>query len=413
MIRPRPLAPSTSPALFTSPTGDHRTRSMRVQGTSASFASPQSLQADMFRSNVKSDPQSSSSRATGRPSNSSGAQFVDYSDNGALFRQVREIRLGSSPRRPTSDPSRDRYSPPSSPRTYLTPREVEAQAVANSHAASRALRYNRASPPNALLSALSSAPTVTKTAKPDPWAHTARLAIPPGADPMQALDEWLSGPSDEALVLPLPDHARPSGQPSFARGWRRPKFVPGPAFEEHQARDRMKPPKHGGRSKAEQLGSVTDSWGAFQEVNGAKPLGIFEIEPDPPSRNTSPFKTAEAEAEQIDMARQEALERARAGMSIGHENPYSHTSGEDAYSPRRSNTPGMIRSSIDIPSTLSTPCPARTGHIHDPLLAFARRHASSSTAPLRDLELRRSETPRSDVFGPTSQIARGRKAQGV
>lgn len=403
MARPCPLAPSISP------TEIHRTRSMRDLGMSASFASPHSLQADA----VKPDPHSSSSRATGRPSNSSGVQFVDHSDDRALIRQVREIRLGSSPRRPTSDLSRDRYSPPSSPRTHLTPLEVEAQAVANSHAASRALRYIRASPPKNLLSAVSSAPTITKKTKPDPWAHTARLAILPGIDPMQALNEWLSGPSDEVMDLPLPDHAISSEQPSFARGWRQPKFVPGPAFEDHQARDRMKPPKHGGRTKAEQLGSVTDSWGAFHEVDGTKPFGIFEIEPDPPSRNTSPFKTAEAEAEQIDVARQEALGRARAGMGTGFENVYSYILDEDHRSLRRPNMPGMTRSSSDTPSTLSTPCPVRTGHSHDPLLCFSNRHASSSTAPHRDLKLRRPNTPRSDVYGPTAEIARGRKDQRV
>jgi hypothetical protein len=368
MARSRPLVPSTSP------TGSHRMVSMRDQRMSSSYASSHS-----FRANIaKPDPHSTSSRATGRPSNSSGVHHVDGSDDGALFRQVREIPLGSSARRPTSDTSRDRYSPLSSPRTHLTPREVEAQAVANSHAASRALRYIRASPPKALLSAVSSAPTVTKTTKPDPWAHTARLAIHPGVDPMQALDEWLSGPSDEVMDVPLPDHARSSGQPSFARGWRQPsfargwrqpKFVPGPAFEDHQARDRMKPPKHGGRSKAEQLGSVTDSWGAFDEVDGTKPFGIFEIEPDPPSRNTSPFKTAEADAEQINMARQEALGRARAGMSTGHEDLHSHTSDENVRFLRRSNVPGETRPSSDIPSTLSTPCPAGRGHGHDPLLS--------------------------------------------
>lgn len=57
------------------------------------------------------------------------------------------------------------------------------------------------------------------------------------------------------------------------------------------AREAMRPPKYGGYSKRDQLGSVNDSWGAEESVDdgGVRRLGLFQVEPEPPSPPASPF----------------------------------------------------------------------------------------------------------------------------
>ena len=102
--------------------------------------------------------------------------------------------------------------------------------------------------------------------------------------------------------------------------WRQPKLEPSPSTTSSLLdRDRSRPPIFGGRSKKEQLGSVTDSWGPMEGEGHDRAYGIFEIEDDPPSRSTSPFKVASKEAGEIDkqenmrIAKEEALQRARKG----------------------------------------------------------------------------------------------------
>lgn len=56
------------------------------------------------------------------------------------------------------------------------------------------------------------------------------------------------------------------------------------------AREAMRPPKYGGYSKRDQLGSVADSWGAEMTPDeGARRLGLFQVEPEPPSPPATPF----------------------------------------------------------------------------------------------------------------------------
>jgi hypothetical protein len=81
----------------------------------------------------------------------------------------------------------------------------------------------------------------------------------------------------------------------------------------------LQPPALGGKSKKDQLGSVNASWGPLGEA-GTKIYGMFEIEQDPPSRSTSPFKE-EIEEEvrparsEVRSAKYEAIGRARMGTS--------------------------------------------------------------------------------------------------
>ena len=77
----------------------------------------------------------------------------------------------------------------------------------------------------------------------------------------------------------------------------------------------------GGRSKKDQLGSVAESWGPVPQAL----KGMFEIEHDPPSRSTSPFKEIEDidggdderdrshTRREVEIAMREAWQRARAG----------------------------------------------------------------------------------------------------
>ncbi|RXK39193.1 hypothetical protein M231_03550 [Tremella mesenterica] len=106
---------------------------------------------------------------------------------------------------------------------------------------------------------------------------------------------------------------RPISRPSSVRmnpqerpwEWRRPQFHPSQSIEELEARRRMRPPKLGGRSKREELGSAEESWlesepitlptlpsltSIGENVLNSGRKGMFQIEDDPPSRSTSPFK---------------------------------------------------------------------------------------------------------------------------
>lgn len=63
--------------------------------------------------------------------------------------------------------------------------------------------------------------------------------------------------------------------------WRQPYFQPSKVHEEMLQRESIRPPVFGGRSKNQQLGSVSESWGAKPTLE--IPKGMFELEDDPPS----------------------------------------------------------------------------------------------------------------------------------
>ena len=97
--------------------------------------------------------------------------------------------------------------------------------------------------------------------------------------------------------------------------WRQPIYHPTARKDEMIARDRMRPPPPGGKSKKDALGSVAESWGPLE----TRPYGMFEIEADPPSRSTSPFRQQEQveprhpTRNEVKCAKEDALELARKG----------------------------------------------------------------------------------------------------
>lgn len=73
----------------------------------------------------------------------------------------------------------------------------------------------------------------------------------------------------------------------------RPRFRPTPSYEAWVHRAENRPPVLGGRSKKDDLGSISESWGPVREEDADVPdlyKGLFEVDLDPPSRSTSPFK---------------------------------------------------------------------------------------------------------------------------
>ncbi|WVQ80224.1 hypothetical protein IAT38_002329 [Cryptococcus sp. DSM 104549] len=120
----------------------------------------------------------------------------------------------------------------------------------------------------------------------------------------------------------------------FARGWKQPRFQPGPAYEKMMAKERMLPPKLGGRSKKDLLGSINDSWGPIDEFADLdeERRGMFEILEDPPSRSTSPFK--EVEEEDLKVAKVEAWERARAGTAFQQGGEYVEEEEQEELQPQ-------------------------------------------------------------------------------
>jgi len=112
-----------------------------------------------------------------------------------------------------------------------------------------------------------------------------------------------------------------------------PRFQPGPGYDRQLGRTDMRPPILGGRSKKDQLGSVAESWGA--PASRERTYGMFQIEIDPPSRSTSPFKTAEVPDiepdHEIFATKLDFLRRARAGTSYEH--PATNNASPLALSP--------------------------------------------------------------------------------
>lgn len=74
-----------------------------------------------------------------------------------------------------------------------------------------------------------------------------------------------------------------------------------------QERGLVRPKRYGGMSKKDMLGSVEESWGGGERI-----YGMFEVEADPPSRSTSPFRGDQS----VRKAKEEALVRARAGTDF-------------------------------------------------------------------------------------------------
>lgn len=94
-----------------------------------------------------------------------------------------------------------------------------------------------------------------------------------------------------------------------SRRTRHPIFEPGPGYAALQARIDMRPPKLGGYSKKDQLGSIAESWGSVQGRN----YGMFGNQPDPKSRSNSPFRVLVDPDAELTMAKERALRQARQG----------------------------------------------------------------------------------------------------
>lgn len=169
----------------------------------------------------------------------------------------------------------------------------------------------------------------------------------------------------------------------------------------------------GGKSKKDQLGSVNSSWGPLGE-EGPKVYGMFEIERDPPSRSTSPFKdgkvaaaaalleeeAAEKEARrpewsEVKSAKYEAIGRARQGTTWD----------------RRVGTSEEVKPQLidDTPKPIETPQALRDRDQRSVVdSAFGSRNGRG-TSEYNDLS---AQTPMSsisrasrDVFGPKEPVS--------
>ncbi|KAI9636181.1 uncharacterized protein MKK02DRAFT_44884 [Dioszegia hungarica] len=257
---------------------------------------------------------------------SSYAATEDEDD--ALHSAVRSIQLNSSSPRA---PERDR-KPTHKILTDLSESDFDKQAEANSRAASLAMTRNQWGfrttmappvPPRSISIDLRTTTSARPPITPGPpeWTGSIRTQTTTAARTAKPAfeEEWFAAPPNETLNDPNPDAWR--YRDPIPRGWNQPVFRPGRRFQEIEARERLLPPALGGRSKKDQLGSVNASWGPLGE-QGTKVYGMFEIEQDPPSRSTSPFKEEADEEErqrpgrhEVREARGEAMERAREGTN--------------------------------------------------------------------------------------------------
>ena len=114
------------------------------------------------------------------------------------------------------------------------------------------------------------------------------------------LDNWFSSVDLNMAEAPGLCSTSPAPEDPYIHGrgrsgwepdWHQPRFEPSPEYEDVQARSRLRPPPLGGLSHKDKLGSVSESWGHPTE----KVYGMFEIQEDPPSRSTSPFRDESAE----------------------------------------------------------------------------------------------------------------------
>ncbi|KAK8847613.1 hypothetical protein IAR55_005472 [Kwoniella newhampshirensis] len=141
---------------------------------------------------------------------------------------------------------------------------------------------------------------------------SAFLAARPGPESAQDIMSWFSGEDPETLAGVVGNMTIDGrGEEQLERSWRQPRFQAGPIYEKMLARDRMLPPKLGGRSKKDSLGSIDASWGPTPKLTEEERKGMFEILEDPPSRSTSPYKNIVKE--ELERAKTEAWKRARNG----------------------------------------------------------------------------------------------------
>lgn len=343
-----------------------------------------------------------------RRSPSAASASVAGSSDEELSKIIRSVRLDSA----TSDESgeRDDWQPSQAIESDLSTIDFNKQAMSNSLAASRALTHV----PNSIR-AVSEQPFKQAKRHPLPVRPTQTLhnkgrpKLPerPAAacrahevNPWQAKDRrqdfettWFAAPADNTLDDPTPGAW--AWRDRVPSGWRQPKFRPSAKYEEAAARERLRPPTLGGKSKKDQLGSVNESWGPIDE-EGEKVYGMFEIERDPPSRSTSPFKeeSPRSKQEAVRAAKNEAYERGRQGM------PWAGLT----YAQQLPDRPqaGYVASQRTQGSTFGAYTPQNTGIQSS--IAYGTRPSAFSSGYTLSPNDRYEQTPVTtasrDVFGP-------------
>jgi hypothetical protein len=100
--------------------------------------------------------------------------------------------------------------------------------------------------------------------------------------PFTATSGVEQGPAESKVdAAILRSHASTSGLP-FAR----PARSTFPSADQRLARELMRPPKYGGHSKRDKLGTIAESWGP--DPSDPLRIGLFQHEPEPPSPTASP-----------------------------------------------------------------------------------------------------------------------------
>lgn len=120
-----------------------------------------------------------------------------------------------------------------------------------------------------------------------------------GRRPSRSIRGW-----DESEWKPSTDHTAVLDM--------RPRFRTNPSYEAWIHRAENRPPVLGGRSKKDDLGSISESWGPVREEDADVPdlyKGLFEVDLDPPSRSTSPFKC-------VVIGSNEASEQVESGVQV-------------------------------------------------------------------------------------------------
>lgn len=362
------------------------------------------MKASLEQGRIKAVRRSNSSRESRETSSSS---HVNISDT-ELTSMIRDVNLEDSCHRRTTPPFyRDFAGSPVDagslkPYTHLSDADFEAQARSNSLAASLAVA-SRAP-------AFSSAMTLHSEGPPlgplqvHPCAKTRPCAYEPEHRSDARKSERL-GPDFLTPAFHRSEFSARTSRDSFtrARGWQQPRFTPGHLYEELMARDRLKPPTLGGRSKKDQLGSVNESWGELGQ-EGPKIYGMFEIERDPPSRSTSPFKEhvdVPPARDEVREAKREALTRAREGTAYDR----ARTGGPDR---RDSSNRGMASSTSVSPTTPAHLSLSNETTVKDkqgfPDSAYASHIARRDCTP-STVSATPASTMSRDVFGPRRRVS--------
>jgi hypothetical protein len=203
--------------------------------------------------------------------------------------------------------------------THPNDSAYHAQAIVNSASAQKAMRFippSQSEPPHSLVPS-----ALRQLQSCDSHPHSRPLDAVRSTKLEQGIDWRLTGSRDNFdrhnQFKQSPQTPSLTKQRSDCSGeeWRQPRFQPiEKRCDEMAAKARMLPPVIGGRSKKDQLGSVSDSWGPVAE----RTYGMFEIEDDPPSRSASPFKDEGGKVmldreDEINAAKIKSLLLARAG----------------------------------------------------------------------------------------------------